>query len=167
MGDGSDEPEVIMRRLRVLVVSAGLGAMAAGCMLDGGVRRGAMITSVQAELGLPDVISDSAGDRSRFYVPTDRPEHEWAWEAPRCSRTGRTGRARSGIVPAASHRDVAGCKFGHGCLLRRGAEKWLDQRLRCREIPRVPLLEVEALVNPLLIQEWQQRHHPAQSLLGR
>lgn len=72
-----------MRDLCVVLVSAGLGLIAMGCMLDGGVRRGAMITSVQAEWGLPDVISDSAGDRSRFYVPTDRPEHEWAWEAPR------------------------------------------------------------------------------------
>lgn len=55
-----------------------------GCSLGAsGVRRGTSITTVQFDFGQPDAISDCSGDLARFYVPTDRPEDEWPWDAPR------------------------------------------------------------------------------------
>ena len=55
-----------------------------GCSLgDSGIRYGTPITSVQADLGLPDVISDESGDQRRFYLPVKRPKHEWPADAPR------------------------------------------------------------------------------------
>ena len=48
-----------------------------------GIRRGTPITHVQRDHGLPDVISDRSGDQVRYYVPADRPEHEWPPDAPR------------------------------------------------------------------------------------
>lgn len=41
------------------------------------------ITVVQAKYGLPDLIKDSSGDRSRLYTPRQRPEYEWPAYAPR------------------------------------------------------------------------------------
>ena len=41
------------------------------------------ITDVQADLGLPDAISDSSGDQQRFYSPHDRPAYEWPADSPR------------------------------------------------------------------------------------
>jgi hypothetical protein len=58
--------------------------MLGGCSLDGsGLRWGTPITSLQADYGEPNVISDSSGDLTRFYVPTNRPREEWPWDAPR------------------------------------------------------------------------------------
>lgn len=55
-----------------------------GCTLgDSGLRRGTPITYVQADFGLPDVISDRSGDQARFYLPTSRPAEEWPADAPR------------------------------------------------------------------------------------
>jgi hypothetical protein len=50
---------------------------------NGSIRRGTPITHVQLDYGLPDVISDSSGDETRYYVPTNRPEYEWPADAPR------------------------------------------------------------------------------------
>jgi len=59
-------------------------AVLCGCSLgESGIRRGTPITHVQLDRGRPDVISDSSGDLTRFYVPTNRPEAEWPWDAPR------------------------------------------------------------------------------------
>jgi hypothetical protein len=55
----------------------------AGCAPSGGGIRGTPITQVQLEYGTPDVISDVSGDEGRYYVPTNRPEEEWPWGAPR------------------------------------------------------------------------------------
>lgn len=41
------------------------------------------ITLVQAKFGLPDLIKDSSGDRSRLYSTKQRPEYEWPAYAPR------------------------------------------------------------------------------------
>lgn len=48
-----------------------------------GIRPGTPITQVQADCGRPDAISDAAGDQTRFYRPTDRPEYEWSADALR------------------------------------------------------------------------------------
>jgi hypothetical protein len=48
-----------------------------------GVRVGEPMTHVQADLGRPDVISDSSGDEVIFYTPYNRPPDEWPWSAPR------------------------------------------------------------------------------------
>ena len=56
----------------------------AGCSLGNtGIRRGTPITHIQANFGEPDVVSDSSGDLTRFYVPTNRPMEEWPSDAPR------------------------------------------------------------------------------------
>ena len=55
-----------------------------GCTLGPiGIRRGTGITVVQADLGLPDVISDESGDFTRLYTPQNRPASEWPSSAPR------------------------------------------------------------------------------------
>src|SRR5687768_14996621 len=79
----ADRPRVIphMRSaISLLVISTLLGGCSPG---ERGIRRGTPITHVQSDFGEPDVISDSSGDLTRFYVPTNRPREEWPWEAPR------------------------------------------------------------------------------------
>jgi hypothetical protein len=63
-----------------LLASAGTGC-ARRC--GEGVTHGDGITVVQLRLGMPDVISDAAGDMERFYTPHDRPPEEWPGSAPR------------------------------------------------------------------------------------
>ena len=50
---------------------------------ESGIRRGTSITDVQADFGLPDVISDASVDELRLYVPAKRPAYEWPADAPR------------------------------------------------------------------------------------
>ncbi len=66
--------------ISMLLVSAVLS----GCSIrESGIRQWTSITDVQLELGEPDVISDSSGDLTRFYVPTNRPKEQWPRDAPR------------------------------------------------------------------------------------
>jgi hypothetical protein len=69
--------------LRFSIVAC-MFVLLAGCAPSGGgIGRGTPITQVQLEYGTPDVFSDVSGDEGRDYVPTNRPEEEWPWSAPR------------------------------------------------------------------------------------
>jgi hypothetical protein len=74
----------VISPMRFLVSMLLVSTLVSGCSLgESGIRRGTPITHVQLDLGEPDVISDSSGDQTRFYVPMNRPKEEWPWDAPR------------------------------------------------------------------------------------
>jgi hypothetical protein len=64
-------------------VSLVLPLTLAGCASTGDAKLGASITEVQAVLGMPDAISDSSGDMTRYYAPRNRPAEEWPADATR------------------------------------------------------------------------------------
>ena len=79
----SSHRQVALAFARAVALPAVL-ILANGCTpVESGVRHGTPITHVQADYGMPDVISDRSGDLERFYVPAHRPESEWPWDAPR------------------------------------------------------------------------------------
>jgi hypothetical protein len=71
-----------MRELCIILLCAVIAV--SGCAKsEHGIRLESPITHVQADLGLPDVISDRWGGQARYYAPTSRPAHEWPPDAPR------------------------------------------------------------------------------------